>query len=215
MPTIHPTPDALRIPDDWEILAGADTGTYMAGLICAIPPTDDPPVYVLEEFPNYHYVGGTIELSGFTVRQWIARFAMRLRHYTHDTRNHAWVDRNTTFVTEIAHGLTLRRNHIHGEVRTEVTREYFQLGKVLLAPWLTVLPYEVEHAKWPDHETSSGRFVRAKSKDHTLDCLEHICSRRPLSVRTTGQAKPRFLDRYLTAHQHTPTGPADIHLGDL
>jgi len=208
-------PDDLVIPDSWDIVAGADTGTYMSGLIGAIPPEDEPPLYILEEFPNYHYVSGTIELLGLTVREWIADFSARLRHYHGEGPVCAWVDRNTTFTSEIGDGLAFERNSIHLELRTEITREYFQHNRIWLAPWLRVLPYELEHASWPDSPTRAGRYTRKKEKDHTLDCLEHICSRRPISTHQTGNAPVRFLDQYLQQHGTRPQGPQDAHLGEL
>lgn len=207
-------PEALVIPSDWDIVAGADTGTYMSGVIGAIPPIDDPPIYVLEEFPNYHYVGGQIELMGITVREWMHAFGSRLQHYNQGGMAYAWVDKNTTFVGELAGGLAFERNHIHLEVRTEVTREYFQHNRIWLAPWLQILPYELEQATWPATDTR-GRYTRKKEKDHTLDCLEHICSRRPISSHDKGQSKPRFLDQYLAKHGQRPQQRRDEHLGDL
>mgnify|MGYP001618422112 FL=1 len=209
------TPDALEIPPEWDVLAGADTGTYMSGVIAAIPPIDEPPIYVLYEAPNYHYVGGQIELLGITVREWIHAFGERLKHLSRSETTFAWVDRNTTFISEIGEGLAFERNFVHLELRTEITREYFQQGRIFLAPWLQILPYEIEHASWPESGTMrAGRYTRKKDKDHTLDCLEHICSRRPLSSHHKGQETPRFLDQYLQQHGHRPQMKTDPHLGD-
>ncbi len=207
------TPNDLVIPDSWDIVAGADTGTYMSGLIGAIPPIDEPPIYILEEFPNYHYVAGTIELLGITVREWIRAFGQRLQHYGGGETVFAWVDRNTAFTSEIGEGLGFERNFVHQELRTEITREYFQHNRIWLAPWLTVLPYELEHASWPERSTR-GRYIRNLEKDHTLVCAEHICSRRPISSHEKGQSKPRFLDQHLAKYRTQTQAPSDIHLGD-
>lgn len=209
------TPDDVVIPEDWQIIAGADVGTYMGGVICAVPPWDEPPIFVLEEFPNYRYTGGVIELIGITVSQWLRQFGTRLAHYSGSETNHAWVDSNTQFVTEIGYGVAFERNHVHLEQRTEIAREYFQQGRIWLAPWLQVLPYELEHAHWPDRETSTGRFTRKKEKDHILDPFEHVCSRRPITSHEKGQSKARFLDQYLLEHKRQDLGPRDQHLGDL
>jgi len=64
-------------------------------------------------------------------------------------------------------------------VRTEAARQYFQHGKIFLAPWLSMLPYEVEWAQWPDKTTAAGKYERVKTNDHVLDCLEHVLSRHP------------------------------------
>ena len=209
------SPDDLVIPDDWTVIAGADTGTYLSGVICAIPPEDEPPIYVLHEAPNYHYVSGTIELTGLTVRRWMEDFGRRLQQLSGGQTQHAWVDRNTTFLHELAEGLAFERNFIHLELRTEITREYFQQGRIFLAPWLTILPYELEHATWPDEATAGGRFTRRKRHDHTLDCLEHVASQRPISTHDRTEGPSKFLDRYLAENKRQVEGRRkDVHLGD-
>ena len=208
------SPDDLQIPNDWEIVAGADTGAYMSGVIGAIPPINEPPLYVLEEFPNYHYVGGQIELLGITVREWMALFGARLRHYSQTETVFAWVDRNTTFVSEVGEGLGFARNFIHLELRTEITREYFAQDRIRLAPWLTVLPYELEYASWPDANTTAKRYCRKKVKDHTLDSLEHICSQRPISAGVQKNESRRLIDKLYAEGVRHNHGPTDVHLGD-
>jgi len=208
------TPDSLRIPRDWWIEAGADTGTYMGGAICAISPKYD--LYVLEEFPNYHYTGdGTIELTGMTVGEWIKWFALRLRHYTRQTKNFAWVDANTTFKTEVAHGFRFKMNKKALDLRTEVTREYMRNGRIHFMPWLKVIPYEFEEAAWPEEETNSGRYLRVKKKDHCLDGVEHVCSRRPHpDFKTMEKAvKPGSLQDMLNRSAHARPREIDPHLG--
>ena len=208
------SPDDLQIQDDWEIVAGADTGAFMSGLIGAIPPIDEPPLYILEEFPNYHYVGGQLELLGITVREWIKLFGDRLRHYSHSETVFAWVDRNTTFVSEVGEGLGFARNFVHLELRTEITREYFAQNRIRMAPWLTVLPYELEYAEWPDANTTAKRYTRKKVKDHTLDCLEHICSQRPISTGVQAPESKRLIDKLFAEGRRQNAEPADIHLGE-
>lgn len=41
----------LRIPDGWEIVNGADTGTYYTAATVAFSPTGD--AFVIDEYPNY------------------------------------------------------------------------------------------------------------------------------------------------------------------
>ena len=172
------TADSLRIPKSWEIWAGADTGTFMGGAIGAIDPNFE--LYVLEEFPNYRYTGdGTIELVNMTVGEWVKWFATRLKHWTKQSRNTAWVDANTTFKTEIAHGFSFRMNRKDLELRTEITREYVRNNRIHFMPWLEIIPYEMEEAHFPEEESPSGKYKRVKTKDHCLDGVEHICSRRP------------------------------------
>lgn len=169
----------LRKPKDWTIWAGADTGTYMGGAICAINPVYE--LFVLEEFPNYRYVGdGTIELTSLTVSEWIQAFAERLKYWTGKRKVHAWVDANTTFKTEVGHGLTFRMNHKHLELRTSITQEYFRNNRIHFMPWLKCIPYEAQECKFPEAESiGTGRMVRIKYKDHCWDGVEHVCSRRP------------------------------------
>lgn len=172
------TPDSLRLPKHWDISAGADTGTYMGGVICAIDPNYE--LYVLEEFPNYRYTGdGTIEEVGMTVSEWIKWFATRLRRWTKKPTNFAWVDANTTFKTEVGHGFRFRMNRKDLELRTEITREYTRHSRLHFMPWLKIIPYEFEEAHYPEQETAGGRYRRVKQKDHCLDGVEHVASRRP------------------------------------
>lgn len=211
----YPLPRDLRIPDDWAIIAGADTGTYMSGAIIGISPERD--LFVLEEFPNYQYAGGIIELTGMTISEWVRWFGTALARYTGKPKNHAWADANTTFRSEIAHGLTLMPNPITLDVRTEITREYQLGGHIHFAPWLRVLPFEMEAAKFPDEPTVSGKFVRIKKADHTLDCLEHAASRRPRSKRLLPSApKETLLEQLYREHRVKSLGPSgDPHLGGV
>lgn len=207
------TLEDVRIPHTYDIIAGADTGTYMSGLIAAISPTFD--LVVLEEFPNYHYVGdGTIELLGLTVNEWMRGFASRMAHWTKKRKFGAWADANTTFKTEVGYGLSFRMNRKVLELRTEITREYTRNGRIHFMPWISVLPYEMEEAKFPEKETvGKGRLQRIKHKDHTLDCLEHICSRRPHPNFKDAPAKERAIDRFVAAHRRPNTQGEDPHLG--
>ena len=207
------TPTDLRIPRDAEVLLAVDTGTYLSGLLVAIDPAHH--AFVLDEFPNYRYVSDQIELQDQTVPEWAATVVKAARHFHITPR--AWADPNTQFRAELRrYGLLLLKNKIAPEARTAVAREYFHRDRVHLAPWLAILPYELEHAQWPDTTTSAGRFSRRKRTDHTLDCLEHILSRRPRGQHSSAVARPkRFLETFLEAYQeprlhmkHT-----DPHLG--
>ena len=207
------TPDSLRVPKNWEIVAGADTGTFMGGAICAIDPNYE--LYVLEEFPNYHYTGdGTIETNGLTVGEWVRWIALRLRHWTKRRKNFAWVDANTTFKSEIAHGFRFKMNRKDLELRTEITREYVRHGRVHLMPWLKVIPYEMEEAHFPDHETPGGKYRRIKTKDHCLDGVEHVCSRRPHPDMETSQNKLKTgINRLIDQNRRVEITHEDAHMG--
>lgn len=170
--------DDLRVPSNWTILGGSDTGTNYSALLVAFDPNGD--AYVLEEFPNYRYVAGTIERDeSLSIPQWAARVKGTCRSLGANTV--FWADPNTQFKGEFRnYGIHLLAAKGHPEQRTEVTREYFQHGRIFLAPWVTVLPFELENAAWPEEATAAGKFGRIKDRDHTLDCLEHVLARRPL-----------------------------------
>lgn len=195
-----PGPDYLRLPAHWDVFCGADTGTYMSAVVVAVP--NEPPyaLYALAEFPNYRYVGTEIELLGLSMPQWAAGVTAFWSKLRPDRSCSAWADPNSQFKAEFAHlGIHLRPNQRGLEVRTEVLREYRQAGRLWLAPWLTVLPYELERARWPDQETAAGTYRRVKTQDHTLDCLEHCASRRPRGRQLREEKKPSLLDKLLAA----------------
>lgn len=212
------TPDDLRLPlpPSYAILLGADTGTFMSAVLVAVS-SDPYEALVLEEFPNYRYVSGELELLDLSVPEWARRAVERARRYLPDrARLAAWADPNTQFRAELAHyGLMLQPNPIGLVTRVEVAREYVQAGRVWLAPWLQVLPYELEIACWPDEANSAGRYERVKRQDHTLDAFEHVLSRRPRSRRLRAATAESFLDRMLREHGRPRLSVADTHLGPL
>lgn len=167
----------LRIPPGWEIVGGADTGTFYSGLLVAFSP--DGEAFVLEEFPNYQYTAGAAERDEtLTIPQWTA--AVRSRVATLGGRANFWADPNSQFKGELrSYGVNLLPARVPVETRTEITREYFQHGRIYLAPWLKVLPFELENAAWPEEASLTGKFARVKDRDHTLDPLEHVLARRP------------------------------------
>ncbi|NDD40958.1 MAG: hypothetical protein EB082_21520, partial [Verrucomicrobia bacterium] len=174
------TRDLLRLPAHTEYQLGASVGRFSSAAILALLPGY--PVLVVEEIPNYHYVGdGEIELSGLTTVEWGELVVRTWRSYAgKDSRCSAWVDPDTEFSKEMQRcKMRLKRNIGHGaELRTEVTREYFHDNKIFLAPWLTVLPNEIQRARWPPEESSAYK-VRATGQDYTLSALEQVISRRP------------------------------------
>lgn len=167
----------LSLPDGWEIMGAVDTGTFYTGLLVAFDP--DGNAYVLDEFPNYRYVAGVPERNESLS---IPRWATELSRRTLDLRGHTayWADANSQFKGELQnYGVTLLPAKIPVETRTEIAREYFEHKRVYLASHLTVLPFELENAAWPEEASATGKFARVKDRDHTLDCLEHILARRP------------------------------------
>lgn len=169
--------DHLVIPDGWELVSGADTGTYSSALTVALSPDGD--AFVVDEFPNYRYVAGVPELDEtLTIPTWAGGVVQRVVGL--GGQAFAWADKNSQFKQEVRnYGLHLESNLVPLEARTEISREYFKQGKIWLAPWLSVLPWELENAAWPEEASASGKFARVKDRDHTLDCLEHVLSKRP------------------------------------
>lgn len=185
----------LVVPQGWEIVSGADTGTYYTALTVAFSPGGD--AFVIDEFPNYRYVAGAPERDeSITIPQWAAGLLQGLARF--GGRPFCWADRNTQFKQELRqYGINLLPAAAPVETRTEIAREYFQAGKIWLAPWLQILPFELENACWPDEASAAGKFARVKDRDHTLDCLEHVLARRPRGkVSPTAPGSGRWLDSY-------------------
>lgn len=199
----------------WQLLVGGDTGTYMSAAFVLFPP-DDGDCFVVHEAPNYRYVGGEIELLGYSIPEWSREIMQEYRRYYPDkSKLHAWCDENSQFKTELRnYKIQFQGNKRKLELRVEISREYFQNRRVHLAPWLSVLPWELEHASWPDEATSAGKFERLKVNDHTLDCVEHVLSRRPHHKSQTQEKGESFVQRHLRLHKRTDIGPGrDPHLG--
>lgn len=215
------SPRALKpLPRDWDLIVSVDTGTFMSATFTAIPPGDiDPGACVIEEIPNYRYVSHEIELLGASNTEW-ARHVYRCWRYHRPEEEwcNCFVDPNTQFRAELLHyKLNLVGNTKGPELRVEIAREYMAADpqRLWLAPWLTVLPYEIEHAKWPDDTNSAGKFMRIKRHDHTLDTMEHSLSQRPRSKPVVDALPQSFLDSMLAMYGRLPEGFDDPHLGGL
>lgn len=206
--TVLSAPEFVDIPPNWELVGGADTGTYYTALLVAFSPDGD--AFVIDEFPNYRYVAGVTERDeDITIPEWAARVTGRAAQLG---RVRTWIaDANSQFKKELIHyGITILPNKATRETRTEITREYFQHNRVFLAPWLTVLPYELENAAWPEEASLTGKFERVKDRDHTLDCLEHILSKRPTGRPLPGPGPMRSWAE-ASGLKQKPTG--NTHLG--
>ena len=152
---------------------------------------------MVDEFPNYRYVAGLPERDeDITIPQWAAAVVGRVTNLGGSVA--FWADANSQFKRElINYGVTLLPNKATREQRTEVAREYFQHGRVYLAPWLEILPFELENASWPEQATMAGRFERVKDRDHTLDCLEHVLCKRPMGRGVDPPSQPgRWSDQF-------------------
>jgi hypothetical protein len=213
-----PVKENFKLPHDWHIEIGADTGTYCAAVVVGVSP--EGVAYLLDELTNYRYVANTPELDQDSS---IVRWCDDLRRMAAiwHTRPMAWVDSNSQFKQEcLLHGVHLLANKQGREVRTEAARQYFQHDQIYLAPWLSMVPYELEAAQWPEKSTAAGKYERYKVNDHALDCVEHVLSRHPRA--RTGQKAPPLQPPAGTVQWYgSPLrkkkrqGPVDAHLGGL
>jgi hypothetical protein len=178
----------LTIPSHWEIVCGADTGTFYSALAVAFDP--DGNAFVIDEFPNYRYVAGEPERDeNLSIPHWAA--GVRKRLYQLKARPNLWADPNSQFKGELRnYDLHLLPAAVPVEARTEIAREYFEHGKIFLAQWLRALPFELENAAWPEEASASGKFARVKDRDHVLDPLEHVLARRPIGRRPASVGPP-------------------------
>jgi hypothetical protein len=169
--------ELLRVPDGWTVEGGCDTGTFYSSLLVAFSPEGE--AFVLDEFPNYRYLAGEPERDEqLSIPQWARRISQRSLQL--GGRSSFWADMNSQFKGELKnYGVALLPARVPVETRTEITREYFEHKRIWLAPWLDILPFELENASWPEEASLAGKFARVKDRDHTLDCLEHILARRP------------------------------------
>jgi hypothetical protein len=205
----------LRIPDGWEVVGGADTGTMFSAVLVAFSPAGD--AFVIEEFPNYGYVSGKLELDQQTFPEWCERVWSRHAGLTGKPICTLYADKNSQFKREASlqrgYHLHIESNPTPLEVRTEIAREYFQHNKVYFAPWLRVLPFETENAQWPAEATAGGKFARMKDRDHTLDCMEHVLSRRPRARVRLKENEGSWLKQFLGTTPRLKGSTGDPHLG--
>jgi hypothetical protein len=183
---------SLVIPKNWTVVGGADTGGFYSALLVAFD--SDGNAFVLGEFPNYRYVAGSPErIQSITIPGWSAEILRASQRFGGSAAFYA--DPNSQFKWEVRnYGVALMPGMPTVETRTEIAREYFQANKVFLAPWLEVLPWELENAAFPEEASATGAFRRIKDRDHTLDCFEHIVSQRPLGVPESKSLIRTFAD---------------------
>lgn len=199
----------LVVPDGWEVVSAVDTGTFYSALWCAFSPEGE--AFVLAEAPNYRYVGGKPERKEeVTIPSWVS--GLKVIQARLGAKSAYWADRNSQFKTELSkYGIALMPNFVPFETRTEIAREYFQHNKIWLAPWLEVLPHELENAEWPPEVNATGKFTRLKKDDHTLDELEHILSKRPRGSSSSSEKKGSWLYNFIGSAPRKKTG--NVHLG--
>lgn len=203
----------FQVPAHWEVFGASDTGTFTSGLLATLSPSGD--LIFFYEQPNYRYIGGRHEFDDeSSITSW--KRTMRGHMDACGVRG-LWADMNSQFKRELLaapYSIVLYGAKARLEQRSEILREYFQHGKVFLAPWLEVLPYELEQAQWPPETTAGGRFQRLKKQDHTLDGAEHIAALRPRSPQVEAEPDDRFwIEGYLGHSVRSGRTAGNPHMG--
>ena len=183
----------LEIPSWWEFRCGADTGTHNAFVLMVLDQTGT--AYVVAEYTNYRYVGTDRELDSTMTAGKLSSVVLKAEdHLGGRTDHHA--DTNSQWKQEFQlHGITLLPGEPDLERRTDVLKEFFQHGRVLFAPWLEILPYELELAHYPEKELLSQR--RVKLRDETVDSLEHGLATRPQARVPVAPPRKWWVESYL------------------
>jgi len=198
----------LRVPINWIRVLGFDGGTHRGFIPMVFD--EDGNVFFLAEFGNYRYVSGIIDKyddRDFPSVAGEARdFCDRLKGNWH-----AVTDPNSQWKTDCAMvGINVNIGSYVGEktpeVRTDRCIEYFQHDRAYFAPWLSMLPFEFERARYPDKPTSAGRLSRISENDHFLDCAEHGCA---AMARKKAKANPKdiqlsWLEKIKLGHKLRP-----------
>lgn len=199
----------LKLPRHWEVLGAGDSGTFTSAVLVAFDERGD--AFVIYEQPNYRYIGGKHEFDDSTIPEWAGSIGRAMgRCGVHGL----FADRNSQFKREFQnYDITLYGANAGLELRTKIAREYFHGDAIHLAPWLDVLPYELEQAQWPEETTAGGRFQRLKKQDHSLDGLEHVLARRPRSVTEQDHQVGTWIEEYIGRPMHSLRNLADPHLG--
>ena len=71
-------------------------------------------------------------------------------------------------------GVQLGKGEKNPGLRTERSREFFLDKRAWFAPWMVILPWEIERARYPDGVKGSPE--RISDNDHHLDPAEHCCA---------------------------------------
>lgn len=205
---------SLVIPETWVRWCGIDFGSHYAALFCGFDPRAR--VRALAEVANYHYVSGEIEfLKSMSLDVW-ARQVLDTAELLKG-RWRFFGDANLQMRRELrnTYGIHIEVGMPDLELRCDITRTFFQHDRILIAPWLDILPEEIERAKFPPHGTNSmGYYRRVKGDDHMLDCLEHPCGKRGQGKVVPKEAPASPLRELIgNARLKDPRDCWDPHLG--
>ena len=207
-----PTRENCRIPVNWQIIGGGDTGSKYSSVVAAFSEADATNLFFLDELANYRYVATELEQDEtMTLGNWYENSRKMSLHWGGD--GSFWVDHNSQMKIDasISSGMTLLPARGGPEARTEILREYFQNDRVWFAPWLQILPYEIEMARYPPRETSTGVWRRIKEKDHTLDPAEHIAAQRGRGSKVKKAKKRTAIETLLGLGPPRGEGRTDPH----
>ncbi len=206
-PGAEPTLENLYVPPTYRVVGGADTGTYSAACWAMFSDEDPATAFFIGEVCNYRYVATQIEqtsnYSMLNLYDDIKNVSDKI-----GARYVLYADPNSQFKNDAwVNGIRISKGSDKPEQRTERLRALFQHDRIFFAPWLKILPYECELAKYPPEETSTGRWRRIKERDHCLDGAEHICAIDP-SGRPVKQGKQQLaIETILGVKQKMPTQP--------
>ena len=206
------TRENCRIPLNWQIVGGGDTGSKYSSVVAAFSSDEKPHLFFLDELANYRYVATELEQDEtMTLSNWYEGSRQRSLYWGGD--GSFWVDHNSQMKIDasISSGMTLLPARVGPEARTEIFREYFQHDRVWIAPWLEILPYEIEMARYPPKETSTGVWRRIKEKDHTLDPAEHIAAQRGRGSKVKAAKKTTAIEKLLGLGPPRSEGRVDPH----
>lgn len=165
-------PENLDIPIQWIRILGCDTGTHH-GLVATVFDNKGN-VFFLQEFGNYRYVGGKIDrIETITFPSSCEKMKLFIEMIGGHWKSAA--DWNSQYKGEYKNvmGDQLGRGEKNPGLRTERTREFFLDDRAWFSPFLVVLPWEIERARYPDGVKGSPE--RVSDNDHHLDPAEHCC----------------------------------------
>ena len=208
-PSKPATRENLRLPRHYSGYAGIDFGTFRNCVACAFDESGN--CFVVEEFPNYRYVAGSIEDIPEAVSTWCKKVLDRMGRLMLQWSYYG--DRNSQWKREFSlHGLTFSTGASPSR-RMEVLKEFMQHDKLWFMPWVTTTQYEMEKALYKPATKGRGAEERVKKDDHGLDCLEHAVASRP---EARHKDKARLVSPILAYITSSKKGkPKDPHMGSL
>jgi len=197
----------LLIPDSWTVRGGGDTGTKSAACWAAFSDDDPTEAFFVAGICNYRYVATQIEelrnYSMLTFYERVHEISAAL-----GCRPSLYADPNSQFKSDWWNtgAVRLLKGTASQEHRTERLRALFQHNRIWIAPWMDILDYELEVARFPPEETSTGKWARVKKSDHMLDGAEHLAAQDPSGKPPSERAPMLAIESILNIRQK-PASP--------